>query len=188
MSSPQGTKNLNAGREAVAYVKSKVKAGAANNPFKLQSSVAGQIRAMDALLKTRRGEDQTIDAKFINPADGLRLAQALSENAERYGGGNCGEQSAVAYIFLRRRAVLPVDWAQFTDKDHAFVIIGRSSAGSYAPADVSKQPWFAGAVICDAYWGRCDLWSDVLSEYNPSKIVSIHHQESQEQLHVWKNL
>ena len=188
MASQQGLKYLNAGREAVAYVKSKVRAGAANNPFKLQSSIAGQLRAMDALLKTRRGEDQTMDAKFVNPADGLRVAQAVAENAERYGGGNCGEQSAVAYIFLRRRAVFPIDWVQFKDKDHAFVIIGRSSAGAYAPEDIPQQPWFQDAVICDAYWNKCEFWSNVIQEYKPSRITSIHHQESQGQLQEWKNL
>ncbi len=188
MPSEQGTKYMSAGREAVAYVKSKVKAGAANNPFKLQKSVAGQLRAMDALLKTRRGEDQTMEAKFVNPADGLRVAQAVAENAERYGGGNCGEQSAVALIFLRRKAVFPVDWVQFKDKDHAFVIIGRSAAGKYAPEDIPSLPWFADAVICDAYWNKCAYWSDVIDEYKPSRITSIYHQESQGELHQWKNL
>jgi hypothetical protein len=187
MASPQGMKYVSAGRDAVTYVKSKVKFGAANNPFKLQSSVEGQLRAMGALLRTRGGEDQTMDAKFVNPADTLRVAQAFAENAERYGGGNCGEQSAVAYVFLRRRAVFPIDWVRFMDKDHAFVIIGRSSDGSSARKNIPEQPWFPDAVICDAYWNRCEFWSGAIGDYDPTRLASLLHQESQG-LQQWKNL
>ena len=134
MASDQGNANLSAGRQAVTYVKSKLKLGAANNPFKLQSSVVGQLRAMDAILKVWRAEDDAMESNFVNPADGLRMAQAFADSAERYGAGNCGEHSAVAYMWLRRNGVYPVDWVHFKNKDHAFVPIGRSKRGITPPS------------------------------------------------------
>src|ERR1700690_3147822 len=110
MASEQGNANLSAGRQAVAYVKSKLKLGAANNPLKLQSGPVGQLNAMDAILKVWRPEDDAMESVFVNPADGLRIALSFATSAERYGAGNCGEHSAVAYIYLRRIAVFPLDW------------------------------------------------------------------------------
>ena len=187
MPSDQANQYLIAGREAVAYVKSKVKFGASNNPLKLQSSVAGQLRAMGALSRTRKDQDRAMAAKFVNPADVLRVIQVMAESAERFGGGNCGEQSAMAYIQLRRRGIMPIDWAQFNHKDHAFVIIGRSSAGKYKAAEVPQQPWFPDAVICDPYWSRCELWRNVITEYSPTLIETNLHQESSDEIHVWKD-
>ena len=187
MVSDQGNANLSAGRQAVAYVKSKLKLGAANNPLKLQSSVAGQLTAMGAILRVWRAEDDTMESGFVNPADGLRMALNFAESAERFGAGNCGEHSAVAYIQLRRMGVYPVDWVHFKNKDHAFVLIGRSTAGKYSAEEIPKQPWFNDVVVCDAYWGRCDFWSKLLTDYNPESIIPIHHQEAQYELPQWIN-
>jgi hypothetical protein len=187
MASDQGNANLSAGRQAVTYVKSRLKLGAANNPFKLQSSVVGQLRAMDGILKVWRAEDDAMESNFVNPADGLRMAQAFADSAERYGAGNCGEHSAVAYMWLRRNGVYPVDWVHFKNKDHAFVLIGRSKTGNYTAKQIPEQPWFNDAVVCDAYWGRCDFWSKLFTDYNPENIIPIHHQEAQNELQQWIN-
>jgi hypothetical protein len=186
MASQKGTDYLEAARNAVTYVKSKLRFGPANNPLKLQSDVESQLRAMGALLRTRDGEDRDMDAKFVNPADSLRVAQVWAENAERYGGGNCGEHAATALIFLRRKGIFPLDWVEFSDKDHSFVIIGRSGSGGYKADEVPKQPWFPDAVICDPYWRRADYWSTVVTEYQPRSIRSLYHQEDQG-MAVWKN-
>ena len=115
------------------------------------------------------------------------MAQVFAENAERFGAGNCGEHSAVAYLWLRRNGIFPIDWVHFNNKDHAFVLIGRASTTNYTAKQIPQQPWFKDAVVCDAYWGRCDFWSNVLSEYNPQNMISLHHQESQDQLQQWIN-
>ena len=187
MPTQQGSANLSAAREAVQYVKGKVKLGAANNPFKLQSGPVGQLKAMDAILKVWKGEDADMEAKFINPADGLRVAQTFAANAELYGAGNCGEQSAMAYIHLRNRGVFPIDWVRFNDKDHGFVIVGRTKHGSYKGDEITRQPWFEDVVICDAYWNRADYWKNLLPEYKPKSVVVILHQESRDELHQWIN-
>jgi hypothetical protein len=173
MPSDQGIIYLNAGRHAVAYVKTKLKLGVANNPFKLQSSVAGPVKSHGRHSEgmARRG----------------RRAQVFAENAERYVAGNCGEHSAVAYLWLRRNGIFPIDWVHFNNKDHAFVLIGRATTTNYTSKQIPQQPWFNDGVVRDAYWGRCDFWSNVLAEYNPQNIISLHHQESQDQLQQWIN-
>ena len=187
MASEQGDAYLSAGREAVAYAKSKLKYGAANNPLKLQSSLWSQLRAMAAILKVWHGEDDEMDLNYVNPVDGLRVAQTYAHNAEKYGAGNCGEHSATAYMWLRRKGVFPIDWVHFRNKDHAFVLIGRSSKGSYNAEQIPEQPWFADSVVCDAYWGRCEFWSTVFDQYKPSNILPICHQEEQNEIHQWIN-
>lgn len=187
MGAEQAVDNLADAREAVQYVKSKVTLGAANNPLKLQSGPISQLKAMGGLLRVRAAEDKDMDALFINPADVLRVAQSWAANAEKYGAGNCGEQSAMAYLRLRSRGVFPIDWAQFTSKDHAFVIVGRTNSTNYTIDTLTQQPFFNDVVICDAYWNRCDYWSKLLSDYPPKDIAPLIHQESATELHQWIN-
>lgn len=187
MESQQALNNLAAAREAVQYVKGKVKLGAANNPFKLQTGPVSQLKAMGALLKVRDGEDKDMEAMFVNPADVLRVAQTFATNAEKFGAGNCGEQSAMAYLRLRSRAITPIDWVQFNNKDHAFVLIGRTNRGAYTAGAIIKQSWFSDVVVCDAYWNRADYWKNLLADYDPKAIAVLLHQESPNELHQWIN-
>lgn len=71
-----------------------------------------------------------------------------------YGCGNCMEQSALTFQYLRDRAVRPLDWiaqgGYFNPQglgDHAFVIIGRD--GKKDVGDVAS--WNAGVFWCDPY-------------------------------------
>jgi hypothetical protein len=71
----------------------------------------------------------------------------IAQRAERFHCGNCGEQAAVAMMFLHRRGVRPLDYMQLTNGDHAFVVIDRA-----ANSDVNDpSTWGATAVICDAW-------------------------------------
>ena len=90
MRSQKGANNLYQGRNAVAYVKSKLRFGPANNPLKLQPDLEAQLKAMNAYLKVRKGEDEAMDSQFINPSDTLRVARAFAENAEKFGGATAG--------------------------------------------------------------------------------------------------
>ena len=186
MPTQKGESNFKWGDSAVTYVSSKLYRGPANAPFKLQSNLEGQLNAMEALLRVRSGADADMESGFINPNDGLRIARAWANNAMKFGGGNCGEHAATAYIWLLEQHVVPIDWAKFTNKDHSFVIIGRSAIGGYMAKDVPLQPWFKDAVICDPYWKHTYYWGDVLRDYPPEYIASIHHQESVS-ITEWKN-
>ncbi len=62
--------------------------------------------------------------------------------------GNCGEFSALAFIYLYDGGVRPLDWMALAGGDHAFVVIGRENAvvNDYAN-------WGSKSVVCDP-WGR----------------------------------
>jgi hypothetical protein len=68
-----------------------------------------------------------------------------ADGAELYGCGNCGEQSAIAFMYLKRQGTFPLDWMEVNNYEHAFVIIGR------APKSDTRNhaTWGTDAVICD---------------------------------------
>jgi hypothetical protein len=68
--------------------------------------------------------------------------------AQAFGCGNCGEQSAIAFMWLLRRGIRPLEWMRFTDADHAFVVIGRAWTSSL---DWDVPKWGPFAVVCDPW-------------------------------------
>lgn len=66
----------------------------------------------------------------------------------RHHAGNCGVQSAVAFVRLRDHwKVFPLDWVQLKNGDHGFVVIGRDRDTDVA----NPATWNAAAVICDPW-------------------------------------
>ena len=72
--------------------------------------------------------------------------------ASKFGCGNCGEESAIAFVYLRGQNVLPLDWMEVDGYKHAFVIIGRERGSDTA----DFRTWGDDAVICDP-------WRDVVA-------------------------
>ena len=72
--------------------------------------------------------------------------------AKRMKAGNCGEQAATAFKFLKARGVTPLDVMTLLSGDHGWVVIGRL-AGSDA---TDYRTWGAAAVVCDP-WTPCCL-------------------------------
>ena len=81
-----------------------------------------------------------------------RAIEINAEYAEKFGCGNCEEQSALTFRFLKDRGVKPLDlvkqegWA-FGFGNHAFVILGRD--GKTKIGEVST--WNTEVVWCDPY-------------------------------------
>jgi hypothetical protein len=72
----------------------------------------------------------------------------LAAAAEKYGCGNCMEQSAIAWQFLKKKDARPLDLIAAVDKDHAFLVIGRAAdSDPRIPAT-----WGNVAVVCDPWW------------------------------------
>jgi len=68
--------------------------------------------------------------------------------ARHFGCGNCGEQSAMAFVYLRDiKGIRPLEWMQIGDFVHGFVVINRDAATKEADAST----WNASAVVCDPY-------------------------------------
>jgi hypothetical protein len=83
-----------------------------------------------------------------------RLTQALldiwAKDGLRYGCGNCGVQSAVAFVRLRDHwKVFPLDWVQVKGGDHGFVVVGRDKKTDPS----NPATWNEEAVICDPWRG-----------------------------------
>lgn len=115
-----------AAQDGCRYVKQNMRVGAANSLSKaIDRGVAGQLGAW-LTVKTERSEiDATITLRNIKEYNVNGIMQVWAEKAKKYGAGNCGEQSALAFHYLRSRNVAPLDWAHFTNRDHAFVLINR---------------------------------------------------------------
>lgn len=85
--------------------------------------------------------------RLVTP-DAQTVAQ-IARRAESFGCGNCGEQAAVAIMYLHRRRIIPLDYMNLTNGDHAFVVIGRLGSSNVEQVGT----WGADAVICDP-WSR----------------------------------
>jgi hypothetical protein len=99
-----------------------------------------------------------------------------------FGYGNCMEQSALTFQYLRDRGVRPLDWiAQekiFTVPvlgtdvgDHAFVIIGRDRKADVG--DVSK--WNPEVVWCDPYENEMGGLDEIKERFK-GKMLSLMHR------------
>lgn len=73
--------------------------------------------------------------------------EIIAYYTEKAGCGNCMEQSAVAFAYLLRLGVRPLDWMEVTNGDHAFVVIGRE------PDSAANDPksWGKDAAVCDPW-------------------------------------
>ena len=112
------SKNLALARQAVKHVVGKMSLGAQNKPSDVLASWGQSLICVFAIRSVEvSGEDTT-------SVRGLRIWAAKAESA---GCGNCGEQSAIAFVHLMDLKVRPLDYMIRTNKDHAFVVIGRES-------------------------------------------------------------
>jgi hypothetical protein len=125
--------NLQQAKAAVAYVKQKLPRGAGNRSD-------GSSDAKACLLWVR--ENMVCADDFV---------PHLAVRAEQMGCGNCGEQAAVAYMFLKKRGVRSLDYMNLNDPSgdavHSFVVIGFQGAGA------TSSGWGESAVICDPWDG-----------------------------------
>lgn len=96
-------------------------------------------------LKERPLADKLISEKpGATVLDTFRIRANL---AKKYGCGNCGENSILAFMFLYDMGIRPIDRMSLDEaSDHAFVVIGRQNAD---PND--WENWGPAAVICDSW-------------------------------------
>lgn len=90
---------------------------------------------------------QWLTIKNRTPLQDMRI-RACSAICHR--AGNCGEQAAIAFMFLYDRGVRPIDYMSRVNANHAFVVIGRK-----LPSKASApSTWGKDAVICDPWAGH----------------------------------
>ncbi|MEO8055135.1 MAG: hypothetical protein ABI768_08270 [Acidobacteriota bacterium] len=145
--------NLNAAIQTRLYVQSKIDIGSSN---KFADNLGGLLSPVFCVSKTR--EEIVKDLKSQAPeikrtgADPLKaIVDTWAAHARHMGCGNCGEQSAMAFVQLRDVwRVSPLDWMQVGDWKHGFAVIGRIAETT----DGTKiETWNPEAVVCDPWRG-----------------------------------
>jgi hypothetical protein len=112
--------NLTMAQAAINHTSAKLSLGAQNdhqNP--------NQADAQRAVVEMRVEMSQLLGSSPIH-----RVA-AFAKSAKA---GNCGEQAAVAFEFLKNHGVFPLDIMRLTSGDHGWVVVGRvagSNAANY---------------------------------------------------------
>lgn len=149
--------HLRFAQQAVDYTKSKMGLGASNKIDSL--SIVPVLMVNIAMIRyacteivgiasqiTTDGfiEDELAKGKMI-----VGTAIALrARRAEQMGCGNCGEQSAIAYVYLAEQVKLKnLDLMHRVNADHAFVVIGRKNGSLVS----DYKTWGDKAVICDPW-------------------------------------
>jgi len=143
-----------AAQEAISYVRSKMTVGASNKIPDVLGSLGMSLLCVPAERSVTR------DSQSDRMLPYLRVIAGAAENV---GCGNCGEQSATAFVFLLDKGIRPIDWMALQDPgDHAFVVIGR-----LATSDATDpNTWGNLAVVCDPWKGLV---------YAPNMIVPMWH-------------
>lgn len=126
---------------------------------------------VEDILKLKPRESLGEELKFIYYIEGQRQQVYSPENAMLYiyhkvgehagqmKSGNCGEQAALAFVYLLKHNVLPLDFCKVKNGDHAFVVIGRSKESN--PNDL--KTW-GNAVICDPFNNQAFIAKDATPE------------------------
>lgn len=159
---------LAAALEAKAYVKANLFLGASNDwrfythsfaafgplaPAVITTGLGVHLAQQWAILSDSRSEGNAAQAAGRPYQKGSRrLTRAMMEiwsrDGLRFHCGNCGVQSAVAFVRLRDHwKVFPLDWIQVKQGDHGFVVVGRD--GTTNAADPAS--WNDEAVVCDPW-------------------------------------
>src|SRR5688572_12556037 len=79
--------------------------------------------------------------------DELKYLRSVASVAEHVGCGNCGENAAIAFIYLLDRSVRPLDLMSGGPVDHAFVVLGRPAQSTAS----DPTTWGKEAVVCDPW-------------------------------------
>jgi hypothetical protein len=159
---------LRAVNDALQYVQGKMDIGASNKVG------TGMIaRALCAGGTFNKGElrehvDQDI-AKIKHPT-WKDVLESSADWAKHYGCGNCGEQSALAFVYLRDMGIRPLDWMQVDNFRHAFVVVGRLSGSD--PEDYTT--WGPSAYYCDPWKGDAGEAVVLKTRYAGKKMVSLY--------------
>lgn len=138
------TENLLAAKEAVKHVQRMLPIGAGNKISNLWEKGSFEpALCISYMREARRGDSE------INQISNISYVAFQSAG---YKCGNCGEQSATAFMYLLEHGLSPLDIMSVVGGDHNYVVIGRENEDvgeGFGPVN-----WGANAVICDPWYGK----------------------------------
>lgn len=142
--------NLERAKQAVEHVRKAMALGASNKVGDALRSTGMSILCVAA----QRSVEVAITAREGVPA---WIVEAAAKS-EHVGCGNCGEQAAIAFMYLLDTLkVEPLDYMVRTNADHAFVVVGRK-AGS---KESDFKTWGGDCIVCDPWAGAAFAASDI---------------------------
>jgi hypothetical protein len=104
---------------------------------------------------------------------GLQYIEAMSLAAQNMGAGNCGEQAAIAFMYLYHQKVRPIDYMQAYPRN-AFVVVGAS----VRPTRHNFKEWATGAaMLCDPWALKVYSACNVALMYAPTTMFSLFRVE-----------
>lgn len=103
------------------------------------------------------------------PEDWPRYITTCAQIALDYHAGNCGEHASVAFLYLRDNVkdARPIEFMEFDDRSHTFVIINR-------PQDIPLDrfdDWSKSAVLCDPWKGGSGMAEKLYDWYGYTRMV-----------------
>ncbi len=139
---------------AVKHVEKLMTTGASNKFADLWQSLGASLlcvaaqRSVEIAVPWEQG-----DGNLTMPS----MIRGWAAKATHMGCGNCGEQAAIAFEFLRAGDYRPLEYVIFDPGDHAFVVIGRRKGSQLN--DIGT--WGPEAVVCDAWDGKAYLAREI---------------------------
>ncbi|WP_225784211.1 hypothetical protein [Xenophilus sp. Marseille-Q4582] len=143
---------VKAAQDAIAHVKSAVRyrglntaGGWIRHPLEIPQKFDARIWSLqEGGRRNAARSNEAFDVQvFIDEMASLgRLSQT----------GNCGELSAIAFLYLKSRGIAPIDYFALWrgDWNHAFVVLNRDA--SIPVQDFGR--WSYSAVVCDPLYDR----------------------------------
>jgi hypothetical protein len=162
---------LRAVNQALTYVRGKMDIGASNKPG--PGMIAKALCAGGTFNEGELRQQVDKDLARIQRPGWKDVLESSADWAKHYGCGNCGEQSAVAFVYLRDLGIRPLDWMQVGNFKHAFVVVGR--LGESDPADYTT--WGRSSYYCDPWRGDCGEAAVLHVRYWKKKMAVLYRLE-----------
>jgi hypothetical protein len=162
---------LRAVNQELQYVRGKMDIGASNKPH--PGMLAAALCTGSLINKGELREHVDQDLARIKHPGWKDVLESSADWAKHYGCGNCGEQSALAFVYLRNMGIRPLDWMEVNNFQHAFVVVGRDHDSD--PADYTT--WGRTAYYCDPWLGACGEAVVLHSRYWRKKMEVLHREE-----------
>lgn len=143
---------------AIDHVRTKLPLGAGNIP--------GNPHVNAAVQAVQRAREEAAE---LLRAGALHSSAMIATTAKVEGAGNCGEQATLAFEYLKKIGISPIElWAVDPIRgDHAFVVIGRPATASDRWVD---NTW-GDAVFCDPWDNEAEAVADNEDKYGTSLVL-----------------
>ncbi len=160
---------------ANSYTRQKMTYGSSNDVRKIIGPISFVTNIGVGIVNSiaRHEADVEVDRLRVADYNTRKQMEIWAEKAEKYGAGNCGEQSAIAFQYLRARQVEPLTWTRWSVGNHAFVLLGKPANGTPAHA----KDWINNVVVCDPWKGVVGFLSQ-LPAYPVRNMTFMLHSEA----------